>query len=105
MIHLASSLIGEKLITLEHAAKSFPGNRGRHTHISTVYRWANSGIRGVRLETMVVGGRRYTSEEAIARFIDILSASATDACPTLRSPASRQRGYDQAGKELDREGL
>ena len=36
---------------------------------STVWRWAMRGIRSKRLETFTIGGRRYTTAEAFARFI------------------------------------
>jgi hypothetical protein len=38
-------------------------------HVNTVRRWAGRGVRGVRLRTWLVGGRRYTSAQAIAQFI------------------------------------
>ena len=41
---------------------------GRVTE-KTIRRWAARGVRGRRLESVVVGGRRYTSSEAIERFI------------------------------------
>jgi hypothetical protein len=41
--------------------------------LSTVRRWASDGIDGVVLETMRLGGRRYTSHEAITRFLDRLN--------------------------------
>jgi len=39
-------------------------------HLSTLWRWYRRGVRGVRLETVVVGGRRFTSRAAIERFIE-----------------------------------
>ncbi len=42
----------------------------RHPHVSTIYRWRLRGIRGVKLETFLIGGRRYTSVEAIERFTE-----------------------------------
>lgn len=38
-------------------------------------RWARFGVRGTKLETVVVGGRRYTSPAAVRRFIERLNAS------------------------------
>jgi Protein of unknown function (DUF1580) len=54
----------ESLIRLAQAAQELPGR----PHLSTVVRWSLRGIKGVRLETVVVGGRRFTSREAIRRF-------------------------------------
>lgn len=35
----------------------------------TIMRWKREGLRGVKLETLLIGGRRYTSVEALHRFI------------------------------------
>jgi hypothetical protein len=39
----------------------------------TVARWARQGCRGLRLESVMIGGRCYTSVEAVERFIQNLS--------------------------------
>jgi hypothetical protein len=46
---------------------------GKSPHPETVARWARKGCRGVRLETVLLGGRRYSSVEAVNRFITRLS--------------------------------
>ena len=57
------------LISLSEAAAALPRRRGgRQVHVTTVYRWAGEGLRGVRLETVQVGGTKCTSREALARF-------------------------------------
>jgi hypothetical protein len=58
-----------KTLTLREAAALLPGSPNR----STMHRWAHRGIRGVRLATILVGGRRYTTREAIEEFIAALS--------------------------------
>ena len=60
------NLSRETLIPLTQAAKLIPGCG---VHISTLHRWRLRGIRGVRLETILIGGKRFTSVEAIDRFI------------------------------------
>ncbi len=42
-------------------------------HLATVWRWGLHGVRGVKLETLLIGGVRYTSDEAVARFISRLN--------------------------------
>ena len=37
--------------------------------LATLHRWRLHGVRGTKLETCLIGGMRYTSREAIARFI------------------------------------
>jgi hypothetical protein len=59
----------EPLLSLEDAAKLAPGLRaGQHVSTASVHRWARTGMRGVRLETIVAGGRRCTTREALQRF-------------------------------------
>ncbi|HUY36404.1 MAG TPA: DUF1580 domain-containing protein [Pirellulales bacterium] len=55
----------EETLDLATVARSLPGK----PHPATVWRWYRHGLRGQRLETIVVGGRRYTSREALARFV------------------------------------
>lgn len=57
----------EDLIPFTRAAREFPG---RSVCIQTLHRWRlPPGVRGAILETIVIGGQRYTSRQAIARFI------------------------------------
>ena len=56
--------VTETLETLAEAARSLPSR----PHPSTLHRWRLRGIRGVKLDTILIGGRRYTSREALQRF-------------------------------------
>lgn len=58
-------LFTENVISLAEAAATLP----RRPSISTLHRWRLRGVRGVLLETVLVGGRRCTSREALSRFI------------------------------------
>jgi hypothetical protein len=46
-----------------------PGHFTTHPSMTTLRRWALHGVRGVRLHTWLVGGRRHTSDEAIEEFL------------------------------------
>jgi hypothetical protein len=59
----------ERLLPLIAVPSAVPTRPGR----STARRWAREGIDGVVLETVKVGGRRYTSYEAVARFLERLN--------------------------------
>lgn len=61
-------LESETLVALTDACKLLPSRNGKRIHYSTVYRWATKGARGRLLETILVGGIRYTSREALQRF-------------------------------------
>jgi hypothetical protein len=68
----------------------------------TMWRWATRGARGRVLDTVVIGGRRYTSIEAIQRFAR--QDGATEA-PAIRTPAARERAIRKAEKELADAGI
>jgi Protein of unknown function (DUF1580) len=59
-------LLNESLISLVEAALQTPGR----PHVSTVWRWATRGFRGIVLETITVAGKRFTSKEALCRFFE-----------------------------------
>ncbi len=78
--------------------------RGRPINVSTIWRWAKRGVRGIRLETELQGGMRLTSEEALIRFFTALQAIRDGApvVPRGRTPKQRQQASERAGAELDR---
>ena len=62
---------------------------GKRVHKATVCRWAKHGLGGVRLETVRVGGSRYTSAEALLRFFQRLSEDRPAAAqPPAAPPAA-----------------
>jgi hypothetical protein len=70
-----SEIIDETWITLEDACQMIPGSKpGKHINRAMIYRWTDSGCRGVRLETVQVGSRRMTTPEAVRRFVAALSS-------------------------------
>ena len=75
----------EDLISMRDAAAIWPGGM---VHWATVYRWANKGLKrgGAVLETVMIGGRRMTSREALLRFIKdtngvVINGEAQEATP------------------------
>ena len=50
-------------LTLNQVAKQLD------VHIGTVHRWTLRGVRGKRLRSFLVGGRRYISRSDLERFI------------------------------------
>jgi hypothetical protein len=59
----------ETIISLEAARKKFPKECSR-SFIDKAWR---SGINGKKLSVMKMGGRRFTSEEAVQRFIESIT--------------------------------
>lgn len=67
-------LKAETILSFQEACKRLPRRRaGRRPCPETLYRWANPGLRGIKLETIQVGGTLCTSLEALQRFFDKLS--------------------------------
>jgi len=65
----------ENVISFSEACRRLPRRRaGRRSHPATMYRWASQGIRGVKLETIQIGGTLCTSLEALQRFFEKLSS-------------------------------
>ncbi len=78
--------------------------KGRKVHVSTLYRWATVGCRGIVLETLQVGGTRCTSRESLQRFFEALSASKGSSSahnpfnPSIRTEARRLRDSEAAAR-------
>ncbi len=64
-------LLAEDVIRLSEVSAELPGR----VDVSTVWRWAQRGVRGVKLETVTIGGKRMTSRQAVSRFIAATSRS------------------------------
>ncbi len=65
-----SLMATEKLMSLQAAVNYLLEARGVRRKYHTLYGWATVGVRGVRLETLFVGGCRTTSAEALQRFFE-----------------------------------
>ena len=92
MIDLSS----EELIPLREVPRVLPPRpTGKRVHISACYRWTSRGLQGVRLETLKVGGTRYTSIEALQRFAERTS-SAEPLATQANHPGTRTRQKQMA---------
>src|SRR5689334_18748137 len=68
-------LTKETMIMLVEAPAHFPPTRpGKKVHVNSVRRWARDGAGGVVLEAIDLGSNRYTSVEAIGRFLKARAA-------------------------------
>ena len=86
----------ESLLTLREAAAQLHGR----PHISTIARWVSRGVRGVHLETVRIGGRTYTSTEALSRFAAACSQSSS-AGTVARTAFRREADIARAERELN----
>jgi hypothetical protein len=74
---------------------------------ATLWRWRTKGIRGVRLTTVMVGGRRFVDTAELDRFIAAVSA-ASEAISAERAPVSaksKPRRSAEMSRRLKRAGL
>lgn len=94
---MAIDIGNERAIPLTKSPKHFPGE----PHVSTVFRWALRAD-DRRLETFKCGGKRFTTIEAIERFI--ARCSANDGTQ-LRTSRARRRQIAQAERELTDAGI
>lgn len=97
-------VLAEEVLELGDARKLLPGRPDR----ATIFRWAlGTGSHGVRLETVKVGRKRFTSKQAIQRFVEASTAAADGkAVPaTVRTSRQRQKAIHAAERRLAAEGL
>src|SRR5262245_30889651 len=95
----------ETMQTLARAARTVPNRAGtRGIDVSTINRWWIRGIHGIRLETILVGGIRYTSAEAMQRFFAATTAAADRCALPTRTTRQRERAIADATHTLIREG-
>ncbi|MFM9962409.1 MAG: hypothetical protein ACKV2Q_14445 [Planctomycetaceae bacterium] len=67
-----------------------------HVHSTSVWRWINHGVHGVRLRAVRIGGRRWILESDWQAFCDALNSDQAEPLATTTARA------DRAGTELDR---
>lgn len=90
------TLLNEERISLTQLAKR------EKVCTSTVWRWTTRGSGGHRLEHFCVGGRKFTTEEAFARWVSRLSSQGE---PSPETPRQRERAIDRAERELAAMGI
>lgn len=88
--------LSESLVSPVVAPRHIPGR----PHVSTVWRWMTRGCRGITLESIVCAGRRFTSLEAIERFVAATTAAAAGEPPPTRTPRQRERAIADAEHKI-----
>ncbi len=90
------------LCPLREVCKHMPRSRDRPVHPSTIKRWVLSGVGPdrVKLAAVRLGGRWYTTQEDIQRFIKALSG---DAAATAATTHQRERQDKKRQDMIDRE--
>jgi hypothetical protein len=97
---------GETLVDLCSIPGRFPPNRkGNRISLTTCFRWASRGCRGVVLETVRVGSRLVTSEQALERFVAALSRPSGGEVAMPRPAKARSKASERAGRQLQEAGI
>lgn len=88
----------ERVVTLTEAAELIPRRRQhKKCHRATIFRWTRHGLKGVVLESIPIGGTRFTSREALKRFfqrlaeVDSQSAGPAPSPPKSPKPTAMRR--------------
>lgn len=92
----------EKIRTLPNLARRVPP---KGVNASTGWRWVTKGVRGVKLEAVLIGGIWHSSDEALQRFIDRVTAAANGETVPARTSAERERAIAAAERELADAGI
>lgn len=95
---LSNELSPETRISLSALAKT----QGIHT--ATVWRWCTKGVKGITLESVAIGGRRFTTSQAFQRFVQATN-SASPAAQIPATPHQRQQAIKAAEKALAQAGF
>src|SRR5208282_97143 len=102
---MAIDIQTEQVITPAKATHLCPERRrGARPNAATIWRWMLNGVKGIRLESIMVGATRCTSVEAMQRFFDSLTAAAdAEHSSAVTPPAvskSRQKAIEAAKRRL-----
>lgn len=95
----------ERILELAAVPHAMEAMGFRRPHLNVVRRWTKKGVRGIKLPTVLVGPRRYTSREAMKWWIAATSAASragiasTPAADDVRYPmtATERRILGAAG--------
>ena len=82
----SARVLEEELLTLTEACGRFP----RRVSRATLERWLRRGVCGVSLESVRIAGRRFTSAEAIERFVRSQVQTEAEKVPPKRGTKSRR---------------
>ncbi|HUG71771.1 MAG TPA: DUF1580 domain-containing protein [Pirellulaceae bacterium] len=95
-------LQSETLVPVSQIPSHVPGR----PHLATCWRWIQRGCRGVKLETILVGGRRFTSTLALQTFVERTTAAAAGTSTvTASTPSAARKRHKQACRQLDEVGI
>lgn len=87
----------ETVIPIAEAPQHIPGRPS----LATIWRWVLSGTRSGKLESILIGGRRFTSVESIHRFVQQSKPTAIKSEVPKQTVKQREREISAAEREFD----
>ncbi len=103
--------MNDTLLTLKEAARICPRIKGKKPHFTSVWRWVRYGLQGHYLESVRVGNRYCTTENALTDFFRGLATVQTSERATItktakpRTDGQREKAVAEARKRLEARGL
>lgn len=91
----------ETIVSISEAPQHIPGRPS----MATVWRWVLKGTRAGKLESILIGGRRFTSLEKIQMFAEQSTAMANGETQHVRTSTQRERAIRQAEADCERSGI
>jgi len=101
---MAIDLEKDTLLTVAQAAAYLKERTGTKPHVSAIYRWMMAKPGKPKLEWIRIGGRRYTSVEALQRFADAPTQDEELGKPATRQPRTtrqQEREQEKARRQVD----
>jgi len=91
----------ETVFPVTEAPKHIPGRPSQ----ASVWRWVLNGVGGVKLESILIGGKRFTSAESIQRFCDRRTTAADGDATPVRTSKQRDKAIRAVERELAEAGI
>jgi hypothetical protein len=98
---MSIDLTKETVFPVTEAPEHIPGGPSQ----ASVWRWVLTGVGGVKLESILIGGKRFTSAESIQRFCDRRTAAADGDTPPNQTQRQREREITAAERESIEAGI
>lgn len=89
-------------LDLKPLAEAYEAATGVRPNLATIYRHRQKGLHGIKLQTWLVGGKRYTTVDAVLEFVQRTTAARDGAVSPLPNHADRVAAAEQ---QLAVEGL
>lgn len=90
-----STILGAEKLTFSQAARKIP------CHVSTVWRWALSGVGGRKLPSIMIGGRRYVLLKDLEKFL----SEGRQAAERPREDFDGRESAEKAAEDLESLGI